>query len=300
MKKGVEYFNTIAPSADINLLYTGHEQCPPRKQCNGIRSHFLLHYVLSGIGYVGSSEGLSPLSGSRLSGSRDSDSRLSAGDLFCYFPDEPMNYTSDESDPWQYTWVGFQGSRAGDILRRCGFSETRIVCSRPFSAQIAENFSRLILIQAEGQRGFEIVSDGLLLQFLGLLAGEIPRSANGTTFSEKPAGDYNYFTPQHRQPHYYVEAMKQFMQINYQKPISVQQVIDYIGIDRSYASRIFRRAENRTLQRYLIELRVGEAKRLLAQRRFSIHTIAHSVGYTDYPAFERRFKIEVGCSPSEY
>ncbi|MCF7949468.1 MAG: AraC family transcriptional regulator [Spirochaetia bacterium] len=284
MKSGVEYFNTIAPSADLNLLYTGRELCPPGKHCSGIRSHFLLHYVLEGSGWIGSSEG--PL-------------RLTAGDIFCYFPEQSMDYTSDGQEPWQFAWIGFQGKRSDKILRQCGFSENRIVCRLPFSAHIARRFSTLIRNQSQRKRGYQLVADGQLLQLLGELSAEIPRTTELKAVAGNEAKSYNHFTPQHRRPQFYVEAMKQFIHSNYQKPISIQQVIEYIGVDRSYASRIFHQLENRTLQRYLIELRMSKARQLLVQRYLSIQAVAHSVGYSDYASFERRFRAEFGYPPSE-
>ena len=285
MKNGVEYFNTIAPHADTNLLYTGHEQCPPNKHCSGIRSHFLLHYVLSGSGWVHT---------------YDTARKLSAGDLFCYFPEQAMSYASDAADPWHFAWVGFQGERAAEIVRHCGFSENRIICFRSFSQRIADRLAEIILVQTKRARGFELISDGLLLQFFGELMDALHNPAEKGSSPAAGSEAYKHFSPHQPQPYFYVEAMKRFIRTNYQKPISVQHVIDYIGVDRSYASRIFRRTENRTLQRYLIEQRMDAAKRLLSQKRLSIREVAHSVGYTDYASFERRFRIEAGCSPSEY
>lgn len=285
MKNGVEYFNTIAPHADINLLYTGQERCPPRKHCSGIRSHFLLHYVLSGCGWVNTAE---------------KAQQLSAGDLFCYFPEQAMSYSSDEADPWHFTWIGFQGERADEIVRRCGFSEHRSVCFHSYSQGIADILSGIIKIQAKRAQGFELVSDGLLLQFFGSLLDEIHSPADRSSPLAAAPDTCNFFNPPPPQPYYYVEAMKRFIQTNYQKPITVQDVVEYIGVDPSYASRIFRHIENRTLQRYLIEQRMDAAKGLLSERRLSIREVAYSVGYTDYASFERRFKIETGCSPSEY
>jgi len=284
MKSGVEYFNTIVPSADLNLLYTGRERCPPGKHCSGIRSHFLLHYVIEGSGCIGSSDG--PL-------------KLTSGDIFCYFPEQSMDYTSDNQEPWQFAWVGFQGTRSDTILRQCGFTEDRIVCRMPFSAHIAHRFTDLIQNQSQRKRGYELIADGHLLQLLGELSAAIPQASELKTVAANQTERQNYFTPQHRRPQFYVDAMKQFMHSNYQKPISIQQVIEYIGVDRSYASRIFHQTENRTLQRYLIELRMSEARQLLAQKYLSIQAVAHSVGYSDYASFERRFRNEFGYPPSE-
>jgi AraC family transcriptional regulator of arabinose operon len=90
------------------------------------------------------------------------------------------------------------------------------------------------------------------------------------------------------------------MHSNYQNSITVQHVIDYIGIDRSYASRIFHRFENRTIQQYLIGIRMNKARRLLEDGQLSVRNVALSVGYRDYSTFERRFRRETGCSPSAY
>jgi len=280
MKSGSEFFNTIVPSADINLLFTGYEQCPPEKSCGGVRSHFLLHYILSGSGRV--------LTGKEIS-------NLGAGELFCYYPEQPLCYTADPLHPWKFAWVGFTGTRIGEILEQSTGGAPLTIHTHPSPPRMKDLFDSLFRQQEKRNDGYNLISEGILLEILGELCRAERRYPKSIQNSDRPSGiesgDLKSF---------YVEKMKQFMQSNYQNLISVQHVVDYIGIDRSYASRIFHRLEKRTIQRYLIDLRMKKARQLLEEKRLSIVHVARSVGYQDYASFERRFKQEHGISPSAF
>jgi AraC-like DNA-binding protein len=280
MKSGAEYFNTIEPSADINLLFAGYEQCPAGKICGGIRSHFLLHYVLAGHGTVTAG---------------DRTFRLSQNDLFCYFPEQPLQYAADQEIPWQFAWIGFQGRRAAEVLKLSGIRSPLAIRRASDGSRIRELIDSLLHFQRMRKKGFDIICDGLLLEILGELCAAVPLypGKDGVDF---PADEVNGPDLQVT----YVESMKRFMQSNYQNSITVQHVIDYIGIDRSYASRIFHRFENRTIQQYLIGIRMNKARQLLEDGQLSVRNVAFSVGYRDYSTFERRFRLETGCSPSAY
>jgi AraC-like DNA-binding protein len=50
----------------------------------------------------------------------------------------------------------------------------------------------------------------------------------------------------------------------------------------------------------LTELRLNHAKRLLRETSLPIAEVAAASGYSEVSYFGRRFRIEVGCTPSEY
>jgi AraC-like DNA-binding protein len=52
--------------------------------------------------------------------------------------------------------------------------------------------------------------------------------------------------------------------------------------------------------RYLQQLRIAEACRLLVETSLRINAIAAATGYEDELYFSRRFRIEVGHAPREY
>lgn len=280
MKSGAEYFNTIEPSADINLLFAGYEQCPAGKTCGGVRSHFLLHYVLEGLGTVTAG---------------DRTFRLSQNDLFCYFREQPLHYAADQDIPWQFAWIGFQGRRTAEILKLSGIRPPLSIRRASDGSRIHELIYSLLHFQRMRKKGFDIICDGLLLEILGELCATVPLYP-GNEEGSIPADKDNSPDVQVS----YVESMKRFMQSNYQNSITVQHVINYIGIDRSYASRIFHRFENRTIQQYLIGIRMNKACQLLKDGHLSVRNVAFSVGYRDYSTFERRFRLETGYSPSAY
>ena len=82
--------------------------------------------------------------------------------------------------------------------------------------------------------------------------------------------------------------------------ISVNDVADYIGIERTYFFRLFKKQMGMSPQDYLINLKMEKTKVLLKDSKKSIKEIAYSVGYTNYVSFVKIFKEKTGISPSEF
>lgn len=98
----------------------------------------------------------------------------------------------------------------------------------------------------------------------------------------------------------YVEAAKEYIHQNYQHNITVGIIAEYIGLDRSYFSRLFSRNAGISLREYLIDYRMKQACQLLKETDFTVQAIAASVGYTNYAVFSRRFKSHKGLSAGEW
>jgi len=65
-------------------------------------------------------------------------------------------------------------------------------------------------------------------------------------------------------------------------------------------SRFFKLRTGKSLPRYVNELRVGRACRLLAEADSKITDIALECGFTNLPNFNRRFHEIMGLPPSHY
>ena len=48
---------------------------------------------------------------------------LTPGQMFVIYPNEPVTYGADETNPWTYAWIGFRGIRAHSMVKECGFSK---------------------------------------------------------------------------------------------------------------------------------------------------------------------------------
>lgn len=98
----------------------------------------------------------------------------------------------------------------------------------------------------------------------------------------------------------YIKAVTDYITKKYSEPIRIKEIADYLGLDRSYLCKLFKKATNYTPMEYLITFRIRKAKQLLKQTDLPIQHIAYSVGYSDPFAFSKIFKRETGMPPSLY
>ncbi|BES64522.1 response regulator [Gottschalkiaceae bacterium SANA] len=82
--------------------------------------------------------------------------------------------------------------------------------------------------------------------------------------------------------------------------VSLENAAREIGVTPQYLSRIFKIDTSKSFKEYHKELRMGEAKKLLAADQLSIREISDQLGFNDYNYFIRTFKKTVGCTPTEY
>lgn len=82
--------------------------------------------------------------------------------------------------------------------------------------------------------------------------------------------------------------------------VSLEDAAKEIGVTPQYLSRIFKIDTAKSFKEYHKELRMEEAKKLLAADQLSVREISDQLGYNDYNYFIRTFKKTVGCTPTEY
>ncbi|MCA0754221.1 response regulator [Paenibacillus sp. N4] len=87
---------------------------------------------------------------------------------------------------------------------------------------------------------------------------------------------------------------------HYTDNLTLQSVADIIHLNKSYFSLLFKKQTGRNFIDYLIELRIREAKRLLAQSESRIYDVAGAAGFKDVKYFSKMFKKTTGFTPVEY
>ncbi|MCZ8523300.1 MULTISPECIES: response regulator transcription factor [Paenibacillus] len=73
-----------------------------------------------------------------------------------------------------------------------------------------------------------------------------------------------------------------------------------VHLNPSYLSQLFKQQLGRGFVEHIVEMRMEEAKRLLAATSLRISEVASRVGYTDVAYFSNTFKRSAGCTPTEY
>jgi AraC-like DNA-binding protein len=84
------------------------------------------------------------------------------------------------------------------------------------------------------------------------------------------------------------------------EPVSLGEIAASVELSRERLSRLFHETLGITFSDYLNEVRLGEARRYLAQRTGTITEIAYASGFQSLSQFNRRFRQSEGISPSQY
>ncbi|MGI6071462.1 MAG: helix-turn-helix domain-containing protein [Lachnospiraceae bacterium] len=95
------------------------------------------------------------------------------------------------------------------------------------------------------------------------------------------------------------EATK-YIKNNFTKNITLANVADYVHLNASYLSMLFKKETGRNYIDFLTDCRIDEAKKLLKDSSLSVAEICYAVGYTDKKHFSRLFIKKVGVRPTAY
>lgn len=97
-----------------------------------------------------------------------------------------------------------------------------------------------------------------------------------------------------------IETAKEYIQSNYSKDISLDDVSRTVNVSPYYFSKIFKEETGEGFVEYLTGIRMDKAKELLNTTEYSMKEICSMVGYADPNYFSRSFKKNVGVTPTEY
>jgi two-component system response regulator YesN len=91
-----------------------------------------------------------------------------------------------------------------------------------------------------------------------------------------------------------------FIQKNYYKSISLEEIANNANMSPNYFSTYFRKSVGCTFREYLKNLRMRFSISFLTNFETPVFQISEMVGYNSYEQFERTFKQEFGISPSTF
>lgn len=97
-----------------------------------------------------------------------------------------------------------------------------------------------------------------------------------------------------------IRQAKQYIQNHFSEQITMEEVSGVVGLSSAYFSVLFKKAEGEGFAKYLINLRVEEAKRLLRESNLPTAEICRRVGYNDLKHFTHTFEKATGVKPATY
>jgi AraC family transcriptional activator of pobA len=97
-----------------------------------------------------------------------------------------------------------------------------------------------------------------------------------------------------------VEAVLDVITERFPGELSLRDVAAVVGLTPGYLTTMIRERTGRTVQQWITEYRLAEARRLLADSSIPVAEVARRVGLSDPAYFTRVFRRGVGATPTEW
>lgn len=109
---------------------------------------------------------------------------------------------------------------------------------------------------------------------------------------------YSELFGKERGPVKYTDKAANYIDLNYMKNITVEEIADDMSVNRRYLSRIFKRDYGMTVKEYITKTRMSHALRLL-EEGYRVKETSMMCGYNEVFNFSKMFKKYHSFSPSD-
>lgn len=97
-----------------------------------------------------------------------------------------------------------------------------------------------------------------------------------------------------------IKKAQEFIELNFQDKISVDQLASMFALGRRNLERRFKKATANTVVEYIQRVKIEAAKKNFETNRKNVNEVMYDVGYNDNKAFRTTFKKITGLSPIDY
>ena len=149
---------------------------------------------------------------------------------------------------------------------------------------LLQNLTRFYM---ENTITYNIDAEGILL----LVVGHLLR--NFSTVTTRQFSDMGHLTRER------IQTVITYVDQHYAEPITLQEICDELSLGKEYFCRFFKKNMNISFLNYLNEIRLSHAYQDLQTTDLSIAEIMEQNGLTNQKLFNKTFKEQYGCTPSE-
>ena len=97
-----------------------------------------------------------------------------------------------------------------------------------------------------------------------------------------------------------VAKVKEYISAHFAEELRLEDMAALVGMAPSAFSRFFKQHTTRTLSDYIIDIRLGNAARMLVDTSTSISEISYACGFNNLSNFNRIFKARRGYTPRDF
>lgn len=186
-------------------------------------------------------------------------------------------YETAGKEIWQFYWVHFQGDENGFYQTLAGRNSAKW----RYPAQTAEALENL-LAQLHFTDALALSRRSHILENLLFAAGNPQNEESAAALS------------------HIVGAAVDYMQAHYAENVTLEQLARLVHVSKYHFLRLFKEEMQTTPHRYLLMLRVNEAKKCLRTTKENLTSICLQTGFADEGHFCRTFKSMTGQTPHQY
>ena len=139
---------------------------------------------------------------------------------------------------------------------------------------------------SRGQRLIQLLS---ILQLIADSGAHEPLASSG--FRGQPADHIDNAR---------INTIIEYTYNNFQRPITIEEVAGMLHMSRPSFSRFFKERTHKTYLQFLMEVRIGNACRMLIEEDINIAEVCYASGYNSVSHFNHQFKAVKQQSPYEY
>lgn len=97
-----------------------------------------------------------------------------------------------------------------------------------------------------------------------------------------------------------ISRVMDYIKNNYPNPLNNEMLSSMSGYHEYHLNRLFVKYTGTSIHKYILNIRINEAKKLLLTTEHSLATIAEEVGFNSNTHFSSYFKQVMGISPLEF
>jgi len=208
---------------------------------------------------------------------------ITEGKMFFLMPGVWHTYKPLENSGWNEYWIGFKGEIIEKIVKEGFFLNKTPVFTIGMNEEIIDLYYKAIEIANEERAGFQQALSGIVMNILGLM---YYRNKTRAFEDEELINKIN--------------KAKVMMREDVYKNTSAEDIAKNIGMSYSGFRRAFKELTGTSPSKYMLELKLNEAKLLLYNTNLSIKEISYSLNFENPDYFPIFFKKRTGKTPSEY
>ncbi|WP_163537476.1 AraC family transcriptional regulator [Gracilibacillus sp. YIM 98692] len=208
--------------------------------------------------------------------------QVSNGQLVLYAPNEPQHYDYDAKDFTEAYWIHFTGYEAYEYLNQFGLLHPSIH-SVGVKDKIISVFEEIIHELNMNKPLSEYMTSAKLLELLALLGRNLRSKEKDKKFHYED-----------------INNIIQYMHEQYSQILLTEDLAKLCNLSVYRFIHKFKAVTGTTPIKYITDIRINEAKRLLSETSFNVSEVAMIVGYENPLYFSRVFRKVVGMPPSRY